>query len=137
MSRSLADHGNPPLGWKDLAEIVIGSCVLGFPVAVTEEVWNLGETLPTWRVVVISALSIAAISGFIYFKYHRGAAQPERQQLYLRVAMVYSITLVVSAVLVSMIGKGPWIAEPIVALKRTMLVAFPASFSATVVDSLS
>ena len=30
---------------KDVSEIVVGSVLLAFPVAITEEVWNLGATL--------------------------------------------------------------------------------------------
>jgi len=43
--------------WRDVAEIVIGSCVLAFPVSVTEEVWNLSKTLPVGRVLYMAIWS--------------------------------------------------------------------------------
>ena len=30
---------------RDVAEIALGACIMAFPVAVTEEVWNLGTVL--------------------------------------------------------------------------------------------
>jgi uncharacterized membrane protein len=78
---------------RDRVEIAVGSAVLAFPVATTEEVWNLS--------IELSWLRIAAIS------------------------------LIVVSLFVSLVSDFT------VAVKRTVLVAFPASFSATVVDSLS
>jgi len=46
------------------------------------------------------------------------------------------VTLLVSAAVLMMLAKLPVLTDPIVAPKRVILVAFPASFSATVVDSL-
>ena len=48
----------------------------------------------------------------------------------------YLVTLLVSAAVLMMLTKLSVLTEPLVALKRVILVAFPASFSATVVDSL-
>jgi uncharacterized membrane protein len=40
---------NRKLIWRDITEIMVGSCLLAFPVSVTEEVWTLSETLPFSR----------------------------------------------------------------------------------------
>ncbi len=53
-----------------------------------------------------------------------------------RVVATYLVTLLVSAAVLMMLTKLSVLTEPLVALKRVILVAFPASFSATVVDSL-
>lgn len=34
---------------EDLGQLVAGACVMALPVALTEEVWNLGETLSIGR----------------------------------------------------------------------------------------
>ena len=48
---------------NDLSEIIVGSVVLAFPVAITEEVWNLGATLPLASsvIIVVSSLVIRVI----------------------------------------------------------------------------
>jgi len=81
---------------RDRVEIAVGSAVLAFPVASTEEVWNLSIELSWLRITAIAAISLIVVSLFV--------------------SLVSDFT---------------------VAVKRTVLVAFPASFSATVVDSLS
>ena len=43
---------------QDVAEITIGSVLLAFPIAVTEEVWVISEKLPIGRTLLISFLSI-------------------------------------------------------------------------------
>ena len=38
------DHfGKARFKLQDTVEIALGACIMGFPVAVTEEVWNLGS----------------------------------------------------------------------------------------------
>ena len=39
--------------------MVVGSAILAFPVAVTEDAWHLGEGLPVINVMIIIALSLA------------------------------------------------------------------------------
>ena len=53
-----------------------------------------------------------------------------------RVLTAYGLTLLISAALLFGIDRLELTTDPILALKRTILVAFPASFAATGVDSL-
>jgi len=46
------------------------------------------------------------------------------------------VTLLIAAVILMMIQKYPWGSDPATAVKRVILVGYPASFSATVLDSL-
>jgi len=48
----------------------------------------------------------------------------------------YGVTLLISAASLFGMDRCDLLREPIVSLKRTLLVAFPASFAATVVDSM-
>jgi uncharacterized membrane protein len=50
------------------------------------------------------------------------------------VAITYVISLLVVAGFLTMIQKAPWEADLLLALKRTIIVAFPASMSATISD---
>ena len=45
---------------EDLAQLVAGACVMALPVALTEEVWNLGGTI-SW----FSALTLWALTGLV------------------------------------------------------------------------
>jgi uncharacterized membrane protein len=119
---------------QDVAEIAIGACVMAFPVAVTEEVWNLGKELSLMRVALFAAASVFFLALLIYLLQH-GRVPAEPKVFLQRVLSTYGLTLVISALLLFGVDRLE-LAHPLVGLKRTILVAFPASFAATVVDSL-
>jgi len=48
--------------WQDLAEIPTGACIIGFPVAATEEIWDLGSELPLVRVLILAAVSLILLA---------------------------------------------------------------------------
>jgi len=120
----------------DLAELVIGACVLAFPVAVTEEVWNLSEQISLLQAILIASVSCVFLSLFIYYVHsEQNDGEPRRLEVR-RVVATYGVTLLICAAILAMLGKLPLLTDTAVALNRVVLVAFPASFSATVVDSL-
>ena len=122
---------------RDLAEIAIGACVMAFPIAVTEEVWKLGEELSLIRALLFAFASMMFLGLFIYFLYEH-AGHPVSRKIFLqRVASTYFVTFLICAILLFGIDRVDFLNEPFIALKRTILVAFPASFAATVVDSFS
>ncbi len=63
---------SPKVHLRDLAEIIVGGLVLAFPVAVTEEVWNLSVELPLGRAILISMR---------FTIYHRGLCPDQLQAL--------------------------------------------------------
>ncbi len=129
-----------PLGvkfrFRDVAEVIVGGCVLAIPVSFTEEVWVLGSELPMLNACLISLFSAAFVALFVYVKYYRGAFAGNLKEYLKRVIATYGLTLVLAAVLLLLVEKLPLEEDPATALRRIFLVAFPASFSATVVDSL-
>ena len=126
-----------PLTVGDVAEIAIGSAVLAFPLATTEEVWNLSTELSTFRIVAIGLMSLVVVSLFVFVVYRHEGQHPSLRDFLHRVVAVYAVTIVVCAAILVMLDRLPLLTDLSVAVKRTVLVAFPASFSATVVDSLS
>jgi len=54
---------------NDLSEIIVGSVVLAFPVAITEEVWNLGTTLPLGSAIFMVVASLVFTAWFAYHAY--------------------------------------------------------------------
>jgi uncharacterized membrane protein len=51
---------------RDLVEVAVGACIMAFPVAATEEVWNLGADLSPWRVLVFALVSVSFLALCIY-----------------------------------------------------------------------
>ena len=121
----------------DIAGIVIGSAVLAFPVAAAEEIWDLGEQLSALRVGLIALSSIVFIGGFVYLHYEHDSTPTSLLDFVKRVGATYLVTLFMSALILSLVDQFPIMLDSAVAVKRTVLVAFPASFAATVVDSLT
>ena len=118
------------------AQLVIGACVLAIPIAFTEEVWVLGQQLPAVNIIGIAITSIVFLAFFAYFIFYQDHLRGHEWQFLLRVGAAYLVTFSVAALLLTLFDKCPWSTDPATALKRVVLVTFPASFSATVVDSL-
>ena len=126
-----------PFGRKDVVEIAIGAAVLSLPIALGEEVWDLGAELPLLNTVLIALGSYILVGLFVYFRMYHGNLEGHRRVFVRRVGTVYLITLLTATLCLAAFGKTPFLTEPLVALKRIIIVSLPASFSATVVDSLS
>ena len=131
---SEATKTRPRFAKQDVAEIAVGACVMAFPVAVTEEVWNLGEELSMLRAALFALASLLFLA-LLIFGLHHGPSPTDRKVFLQRVLSTYGLTLVISALLLFGVDRID-LAHPLVGLKRVILVAFPASFAATVVDNL-
>ena len=129
-----ANQTRPRFSPRDVAEIAIGACVMAFPITVTEEVWNLGEELSLLRVGLFALASVVFLA-LLIFGLHHGRPPTDYKVFLQRVFSTYGLTLAISALLLFGVDRLE-LAHPLVGLKRTILVAFPASFAATVVDSL-
>ena len=60
-----------------------------------------------------------------------------RGEFFKRVISTFLLSVVLVGVLLSSIDKCPWSTDFAVAMKRTLIGAFPACLSATVTDSIS
>jgi uncharacterized membrane protein len=124
------------LGWRDIAQIVVGASVLCIPVSFTEEVWTLGEELSVQKALLVAAFSLTFVTFFIYLNFYRRNVSTNVGKFAARVAATYFITGTVAALLLFFIDKLPLTADLGTAVKRVILVALPGCFSATVIDSL-
>lgn len=120
---------------RDIAEIAIGACVMAFPIAVTEEVWDLGEELSLLRAGLIAVASILFLGLMIHLLYPAASATTNRKVYLHRLMATYGFTFLIAALLLLGIDRFDLFGAPLVSIKRAILVAFPASFAATVVDS--
>ncbi len=121
---------------RDMMQIIVGAALLAIPIAFTEEVWNLGLTLPLGNVLLISLLSLIFISSFVYYNFYRNRMKGQLFQFFKRVSAIYLGSFVVVALFLTLINRAPWQLDLLLAVKRCILVAFPASMSAAVSDMI-
>ena len=121
--------------FKNIVQVIVGATILAIPVGLTEETWKLGEVLPLRNIIILLAISIAFISIFAYRNYKRRVVTIYWNDFFKRVITTYVISLIIVATLLTLIEKAPWNTDWILAFKRVVIVAFPASMSAAIADS--
>lgn len=121
---------------RDIMQIIVGSSLLAVPLAFTEETWKLGELLPLANIVYLSLLSVTFIAMFVYFNFYRGTLKDHILEYIKRVFAIYGFSLLVVGILLTIIQKCPWGVDNLLAVKRIVIVGFPASMSAAVSDGL-
>jgi len=121
---------------RDLMQVIVGASILAIPISLTEEVWKLGEELPLINIILLSLLSLLFIFLFVYYNFYRFNLGDYKLEYIKRSLSIYIFSLLVVGVLLTLINKCPWQTDYILALKRIIIVAFPASMSAAVTDVL-
>ena len=126
----------PALQKGEIDVIADGMAILAIPAAYTEEAWHLSRDLELLNIVGIALVSILFIAMFVYFNFYKSYLEQFRIQYVTRVMSTYLIALFVVAVLLTLVDQCPWGVDNTLAIKRIIVVAFPASMSATVTDAL-
>ena len=120
---------------EDASQVTIGAFALAVPVSFSEEAWKLGESLPLLNLFLVFILSVVFLGLFAYQSVFQSDIKYRVPVFLLRIVIAYLIAaLVVSLVLIAL-DKFPLISEPMVALKRLIVIAMPASMGAIIVDS--
>jgi len=135
VSHSLVPH-MVELRPRDVLQIIVGASVLAIPVGFTEEVWTLGVTLPLIKVITLSLISLLFIGAFVFLNFYRFDFKGHELEYIKRVAAIYVFSLLVVGILLTIIEKCPWGVDNLLAIKRIIIVSFPASMSATLSDTL-
>ena len=121
---------------RDIMQMIVGATILAIPLGFTEETWKLGEQLPLTNVLCLTLLSILFISLFVYYNFYRFHLRGRIFEYVKRVIATYFLSLIVVGVLLTIIDKCPWQTDNMLAIKRIIIVSFPASMSATIADVL-
>ena len=121
---------------RDIMQVVIGAALLAVPVSLTEEAWNLGEQLPATNILLITLLSLLFISIFVYFNFYKVTLKGYVFEFVKRVLGTYLISMIVVALILTLIQKCPWGIDNILAIKRIIIVAFPAAMGGTLSDTI-
>jgi hypothetical protein len=96
----------------------------------------LGKELPLFNVLLLSALSLIFIGLFVYLNFYRFMLKGNVIEYCKRVCAIYFFSLVVVGALLTIIERCPWGIDNVLAIKRILIVAFPAAMSASLSDSL-
>ncbi|QDE32763.1 DUF2391 family protein [Shewanella polaris] len=120
---------------EDIGQIAVGAFAMSVPIAFSEEAWRLSASLPTLNLVLVVLLSLAFITLFAYQSVFQANIIKRKQAFLLRVIAAYILTLLVVGVVLLALNKLPLWDDPILALKRIILIAMPASMGAIIVDS--
>jgi len=121
---------------RDILQIIIGATILAIPVGLTEETWILGKELSLAKVAVLGVISVLFLSLFIYFNFYRYNIKGHVFNYIKRVLATYFLSLLVVGTLLTLIDKCPWGVDNILAIKRIIITAFPASMAATLSDTI-
>ena len=121
---------------RDIFQVSVGSALLAIPVSFTEEAWDLGQTLPNTNIIGITSFSLVLTSVFIYFNFYKLNFKGHEFQFIKRVVGTYLISMIIVAIILTLIDKCPWGVDNVLALKRIVIVAFPAAMSGTLSDSI-
>ena len=121
--------------FEDIIQIVVGASALSVPIAFSEESWRLSETLPIQNIFILIFLSLLFINLYSFQSIFQGNVQYRIFTFLARTILVYFITLCVVFTVLIALNRMPIMSEPIVAIKRIIILSFPASMGGVVVDS--
>jgi uncharacterized membrane protein len=121
---------------RDVVQILVGATILAIPVGFTEETWNLGQRLPMVNILLLALFSIFFIALFVYTNFYRDYLKEHLAEYIKRVFAIYMLSLIVVGVLMTVILQCPWGDDNLLAIKRIIIVSFPASLSATLTDAI-
>jgi uncharacterized membrane protein len=121
---------------RDVIKIVVGASLLAIPVGFTEETWRLGEKLPLSNIIALLSISILFIGTFVIAHHHRSGVKNTWPHLLNRAVSTYVLSFIVVAVLLTLIQQAPWSTDWLLAFKRVVIVTFPSSMSAALVDTI-
>jgi hypothetical protein len=86
--------------------------------------------------VEFKPISILFIAMFVYFNFYRFQLKNHLFEYIKRVIATYFVSFIIVGVLLTIIQRCPWDTNIILALKRVIIVTFPASMSAALSDSI-
>lgn len=121
---------------RDILQIFVGAFLIATPLSFTEEVWQLSISLKRQNVYALGFVSLITATLFIYFNFYRYKLKGHVIEFVKRIFATYFITVSSIILLLMLIDKFPFHDEPYVAIKRVIIIGFPALFGAVISDYL-
>lgn len=119
---------------EDAGQIFVGAFALAVPISFSEEAWQLGESLPTANLALLFLLSCLFLSIYAFESVYQRNINGRVTEFISRIVIAYILTIMVVALVLLCIDKLPVLDSPLVALKRVIVIAMPASMGAIIVD---
>jgi len=132
---SMMKKMNLSFNLEDAGQVTIGAFALAVPISFSEEAWKLGQTLPFTNLLMVFVLSILFLGIFAYESVFQGNIKSRMPAFLWRIAIAYTITALVVALVLFSLNKFPLFTDTLVALKRLIIITMPASMGAIIVDS--
>ncbi|MFK2821418.1 DUF2391 family protein [Arcobacter sp. YIC-80] len=126
---------NLNIDMKDIGQIAVGSFAFAVPISFSEEAWRISESLPFTNLTLVFLLSVSFLALFAYESVFQGRVVHRIFVFILRIIIAYIISALVVALVLISIDKLPLLTEPIIAIKRLIVITMPASMGAIIVDS--
>lgn len=121
---------------RDIMQIFVGSLLVSSPMCMTEEIWTLSENLKMKNIYYLMICSLFAVVLFVYFNFYRKNLKGHIIEFVKRIVAVYAVSTLSVTLVLFLIDKFPYDAEPLIAFKRVIIIGFPTIFGAVVADSL-
>lgn len=121
--------------FEDASQIFVGSFALAVPISFSEEAWRLGETLPTANLLLLFMLSAVFLGFYTYESVFQKDVVARIPVFVFRIVIAYVMTAMVVALVLTCLDKLPLLSDPVVSIKRVIVISMPASMGAIVVDS--
>lgn len=121
--------------FEDIIQICVGAFALAVPISFSEEAWQLAQTLPFTNLLLLLSLSFLFLSLYTFESVFQRNIHTRRLLFVSRIIFAYVITFFIVALVLLSINKLPLLTEPLVALKRIVVISMPASMGAIIVDS--
>ena len=121
--------------FEDIIQVIVGASALSVPVAFSEEAWDLGRTLPISNILFLVVISLLFINLYSIHNIFQGEVRHRFIPYILRTGIDYTVTVFVVCVVLLALDHLPLLTEPLIAVKRIIILSFPASMGAVVVDS--
>tara|TARA_B110000305_G_C19246854_1_gene542769 strand:- start:75 stop:473 length:399 start_codon:yes stop_codon:yes gene_type:complete len=124
------------LNLEDVIQVSVGASAFAVPVAFSEESWNLSRTLPWCNVAFIVFISLLFVALYAYQVIFQGEVKHRLGGFVTRILVDYMITALIVFIILIALNRMPILSEPIIALKRIIVLSFPASMGGVVIDGL-
>lgn len=121
--------------FEDASQVFVGAFALAVPISFSEEAWQLGEILPLPNLLMLFTLSVIFLGLYTYESVFQHNIRFRPAAFIFRIVIAYLMTALVVALVLFCLNKLPLLEDPIISLKRIVVITMPASMGAIVVDS--
>ena len=120
---------------EDAGQIFVGAFALAVPISFSEEAWQLGENLPIFNLTLLFLLSCIFLSIYTLESVYQRNIKDRAREFIARILIAYLLTILVVALVLLSIDKLPLLDDPLIAIKRVIVISMPASMGGIIVDS--